>query len=180
MTKGSSHNAPALLQLFHVVILGVFFGISVAVVAHLFVEGVGLLSDLRTQFPPIQVGPVLLYYGQVITLTIAGLVIYAIKIGLNVARWQGPADTIYGAHRPDNELDVKDGLSSTLAAFVSASGGASVGQYGPLVHFGAVIGSAFKQFLKIRSVYRRFYRLWRCGCNLFWLWRSHRGSCFRP
>ena len=84
MTKGSSHNAPALLQLFHVVILGVFFGISVAVVAHLFVEGVGLLSDLRTQFPPIQVGPVLLYYGQVITLTIAGLVIYAIKTGLNV------------------------------------------------------------------------------------------------
>ena len=150
MTKGSSHNAPALLQLFHVVILGVFFGISVAVVAHLFVEGVGLLSDLRTQFPPIQVGPVLLHYGQVITLTIAGLVIYAIKTGLNVARWQGPADTIYGAHRPDNELDVKVGLSSTLAAFVSASGGASVGQYGPLVHFGAVVGSAFKGFLKIR------------------------------
>ena len=66
-------------------------------------------------------GPVLLHYGQVITLTIAGLVIYAIKIGLNVARWHGPADTIYGAHRPDNELDVKDGLGSTLAAFVSAS-----------------------------------------------------------
>ena len=150
MTQHSAYNAPALVQLFHVVVLGVFFGISVAVVAHLFVEGVRLLSDFRTEFPPIQMGPILLHYGQVITLTIAGLVIYAIKIGLNVARWQGPADTIYGAHRPDNELDVKDGLSSTLAAFVSASGGASVGQYGPLVHFGAVIGSAFKQFLKIR------------------------------
>jgi CIC family chloride channel protein len=34
-------------------------------------------------------------------------------------------------------------------AFISASGGASVGQYGPLVQFGAVIGSACKRFLKI-------------------------------
>ena len=98
MTK-FPHNAPALLQLFHVVILGVFFGISVAVVAHLFVEGVRLLSDFRTEFT-YPMGPILLHYGQVITLTIAGLVIYAIKIGLNVARWQGPADTIYGAHDP--------------------------------------------------------------------------------
>ena len=68
---------------------------------------------------------------------------------LKLPRWFGPADTIYGAHRPDNELDVKVGLSSTLVAFISASGGASVRQYGPLVHFGAVLGSACKRFLKI-------------------------------
>ncbi|GIS06530.1 MAG: hypothetical protein CM15mP109_12860 [Candidatus Dadabacteria bacterium] len=32
------------------------------------------------------------------------------------------------AHRTDNELDVKAGFGSTIAAFVSAGSGASVGQ----------------------------------------------------
>ena len=91
-----------------------------------------------------------LHYAQVITLSLAAILIYLVKRGLAIGRWQGPADTIYGAHRPDNELDVKTGLSSTVAAFISASGGASVGQYGPLVHFGAVIGSACKRFLRVK------------------------------
>ena len=37
------------------------------------------------------------------------------------------------------------GFASTLAAFISASGGASVGQYGPLVHFGGLMGSLFRR-----------------------------------
>ena len=61
-----------------------------------------------------------------------------------ITRWHGPADSIFAAHRTDNELDVKAGFGSTLAAFISASGGASVGQYGPLVHFGATVGSALR------------------------------------
>ena len=47
-------------------------------------------------------------------------------------------------------LDEKHGLVSTLAAFASAAGGGSVGQYGPLVHFGATIGIIFKRFFKSR------------------------------
>ena len=50
----------------------------------------------------------------------------------------------------DNELDIKSGIASTLAAFFSAAGGASVGQYGPLVHFGATLGSWLKAILKLR------------------------------
>ena len=147
MKQVSAHNTSALLQIAHVVLIGVMLGICVAVVAHIFVEGVGLLSDFRKNFPPLKVGDLSIHYAQVLTLTLAGCLIYAIKTGFSISRWRGPADTIYGAHRPDNDLDVKEGLSSTLAAFVSASGGASVGQYGPLVHFGAVIGSVFKRFL---------------------------------
>jgi CIC family chloride channel protein len=41
-------------------------------------------------------------------------------------------------------------LASTLAAFTSASGGASVGQYGPIVHFGATIGIWVKRFVSSR------------------------------
>ena len=59
----------------------------------------------------------------------------------SIDRWHGPADSIYAAHRTDNELDIKSGFGSTIAAFISAGSGASVGQYGPLVHFGATVGS---------------------------------------
>ena len=37
-----------------------------------------------------------------------------------------------------------------MAALVSAAGYASVGQYGPLVHFGATAGTAAKKLLNLR------------------------------
>ena len=147
--KTNSQASFAISQLGQVMIVGLFFGILVSVVAHFFVEGVKILSSPRLDIAPISILGVDIYYGQVITLTFAAILIFIVKKTLTIGRWQGPADTIYGAHRPDNELNVKVGLSSTLVSFISASGGASVGQYGPLVHFGAVIGSACKRFLKI-------------------------------
>ncbi len=62
-------------------------------------------------------------------------------------RWFGPADTILAAHNKAGTLNLKGGFMSTLASFISISGGASVGIYGPLVHFGATI-SAFLRRLK--------------------------------
>ena len=61
---------------------------------------------------------------------------------LKLPRWFGPADTILAAHVRAGTLDLKGGFGSTLASFISVSGGASVGVYGPLVHFGATV-SAF-------------------------------------
>jgi CIC family chloride channel protein len=84
------------------------------------------------------------------SLSAAAFVISLIKAKFSVIRWHGPADTIFAAHRVDNELDIKSGIASTLAAFFSAAGGASVGQYGPLVHFGATLGSWLKAILKLR------------------------------
>ena len=86
-----------------------------------------------------------LSFGPLIGLFIAATLILVVRRVFGVARWHGPADSIYAAHRTDNELDVKNGFASTTAAFVSASGGASVGQYGPLVHFGATMGSVIRQ-----------------------------------
>ena len=148
--KKQSPFSLTLVQLGQVILIGIFFGVLVSITAHIFVEGVKALSAPRSLIAPINVAGIDLHYAQVITLSLAGVLIYLVKHGLSIGRWQGPADTIYGAHRPDNELDVKTGLSSTLAAFISASGGASVGQYGPLVHFGAVIGSACKRFLRVK------------------------------
>ena len=64
---------------------------------------------------------------------------------LKLPRWFGPADTIYAAHHSAGILDLKGGFGSTLASFISISGGASVGIYGPLVHFGATVSSFIRR-----------------------------------
>ena len=72
---------------------------------------------------------------------LVGLLMYYLKL----PRWFGPADTIYAAHNKAGVLDLKGGFGSTLASFISISGGASVGIYGPLVHFGATISSFIRR-----------------------------------
>ncbi len=72
---------------------------------------------------------------------LVGLLMYSLKL----PRWFGPADTIYAAHHRAGILDLKGGFGSTLASFISISGGASVGIYGPLVHFGATVSSFIRR-----------------------------------
>ena len=72
---------------------------------------------------------------------LVGLLMYKLKL----SRWFGPADTIYAAHHHAGILDLKGGFGSTLASFISISGGASVGIYGPLVHFGATVSSFIRR-----------------------------------
>ena len=67
-----------------------------------------------------------------------------IKIN-KIERWHGPADTIYAAHQKAGTLDIKMGFNSTLASFFSISGGASVGMYGPLVHFGGTLAAYLRR-----------------------------------
>ena len=62
-----------------------------------------------------------------------------------IDRWHGPADTIYAAHQKAGNLDIKMGFNSTLASFFSISGGASVGMYGPLVHFGGTLAAYLRR-----------------------------------
>ena len=62
-----------------------------------------------------------------------------------IDRWHGPADTIYAAHQKAGTLDIQKGFSSTLASFFSISGGASVGMYGPLVHFGGTLAAYLRR-----------------------------------
>ncbi len=73
--------------------------------------------------------------------TLVSMLMYYLKL----PRWFGPADTIYAAHHKAGILDLKGGFGSTVASFVSISGGASVGIYGPLVHFGATVSSFIRR-----------------------------------
>ena len=122
--------------------LALIVGILVAITAHYFVEGARYLLSLR------DVKVLTLNLGEnnysvvpiVFMLISAGLIILVRKT-LGVTKWSGPADSIYALHQPKVGVDVRIGLGSTIAAFISAGGGASVGQYGPLVHFGATLAT---------------------------------------
>ena len=130
--------------------VGLIIGAVMAIVSNGFVLGVGWLADQRENLHVFEVT----FAGKIISiaplacLLVAAIFVIAIKRIFNMTRYHGPADSIYVAHHANDEPDWKSGIGSTLAAFVSASGGASVGQYGPLVHFGATVGSLMRRLTR--------------------------------
>ena len=127
--------------------LGAVVGLVMSVVSNSFVGMVETLTMFRDDMSI----PFELFAGYSFNLAplgallVAACLILIVRHMFGITRWHGPADSIFAAHRTDNDLDVRAGLGSTLAAFISASGGASVGQYGPLVHFGATVGSILRR-----------------------------------
>ena len=141
-----------LFELVIIIAFGLTIGLIMAVAANLFVEGVRAAAAVRaeTQWANFTLfGNTYSFASVIFLLAAAGLVV-GLKNYLKLPGWAGPADTIYAAHSSAQNLDVKKGMASTLAAFVTASGGGSVGQYGPLVHFGASVGVLFRRFLDNR------------------------------
>ncbi len=81
-----------------------------------------------------------------ITITICvpaagGLIVGLIGTRLKDNRFHTPQDAIRTALSPGATMPVKEGVLSTVAAVFSLGSGASVGQYGPLAHMGASLGS---------------------------------------
>ena len=128
------------------ILIGIVLGLIGAVVANIFRNGIVILSDLADNF--LSTSPDFLFY--FLTLSCSALVVYWIKKKLNNSTFHGVADSIYFAHKSTDATAIKAGMLSTLAAFVSASGGASVGQYGPLVQFGTTIGALLKRYLRLQ------------------------------
>ena len=137
------------LELVRVLFVGLVIGILGGLAANLFVLGVGEIDGLiREQM----VGQSALSAGLIRwSALIAGAFgIYGLKQAFKMDRWHGPADAILGAHRPDSPFPAREGFISTTAAFVSASAGASVGQYGPVLHFGASVGAQVRALFPTR------------------------------
>ena len=137
------------LELVRVLFVGLVIGILGGLAANLFVLGVGEIDELiREQM----VGQSALSAGLIRwSALIAGAFgIYGLKQAFKMDRWHGPADAILGAHRPDAPFPAREGFISTTAAFVSASAGASVGQYGPVLHFGASVGAQVRALFPTR------------------------------
>jgi CIC family chloride channel protein len=138
-----------LSELILIIAFGLVIGLIMAVTANLFVEGVKLAATFRadSQWANFTLLGTTYSYASVVFLLFAAGIVVGLKKLFALPGWAGPADTIYAAHSSAQNLDVKKGMASTLAAFITASGGGSVGQYGPLVHFGASTGVLFRRFL---------------------------------
>ena len=129
----------------------VFVGIVVSLVAQLFILSAKNLYNFFYNNPnnlfSVNINNFELNLSSLIFCLIASVIICFLIKFKNIDRWHGPADTIYAAHQKSGTLDTERGFLSTVASFVSISGGASVGIYGPLVHFGGTLGA----FLRRRS-----------------------------
>ena len=139
-----------LFELVLVIAFGLVIGLIMAIAANLFVEGVIKAADLRAEWANFSFLGQTYSYSSVVFLLAAASLVVGLKHLLKLPGWAGPADTIYAAHSSAQNLDVKRGMASTVAAFITACGGGSVGQYGPLVHFGASVGVLFRRFLDNR------------------------------
>ena len=138
--------------------LAVVVGLVMAVVANSFVEGARwfLNTSRIDSFIAIQLGDHVFKLDIYITLGIAAVLIFLVRRMLGITVWSGPADSIYAVQQSREPLDVRVGMGSTIAAFVVASGGGSVGQYGPLVHFGATMIEVLLKYIRI-NINRRVF-----------------------
>ncbi|MBO6775047.1 MAG: chloride channel protein [Marinibacterium sp.] len=139
-------------------LLAVVVGLVMAVVANSFVEGARwfLNTSRIDSFIAIQLGDHVFKLDIYITLGIAAVLIFLVRRMLGITVWSGPADSIYAVQQSREPLDVRVGMGSTIAAFVVASGGGSVGQYGPLVHFGATMIEILLKYIRI-NINRRVF-----------------------
>ena len=139
------------LYIFGLLFLSAILGVIVSITTNYFVNTVKWFFGLRNESISIfQLNGFSL--APVLWLFLAVFILYYIRKWCDITRWHGPSDAVYASHRTDNELDLKRGLGSTFAALVSLCGGAPVGQYGPLVNFGASIASFFSQVTRIRLI----------------------------
>ena len=128
-------------------VVGLGVGAVAAVAAIAFVDAVLWLNELLlvSAYARVQhdARPWLVAAATVMVPSLGGVV-----VGLIVQRWVrerralGPPDAILIAQTRQPPPTFKSGLASTAAALVSLGAGASVGQYGPLVYLGTIIGAA--------------------------------------
>ena len=142
----------ALVEVVIILFVGSLIGAVLAAVSNLFVLGVQFFTKQRelSELFIFSFGEQSINYSSVIFLWVAAAIVIFIRTSLGIINWSGPAEAMFAAHQVQKPLNIKQGIGSTLAAFTSASGGASVGQYGPVVHFGATMGIWVKRFVSSR------------------------------
>ena len=139
-------------ELTSIVVCGVAIGLLMAITANAFVQTAVIATEYRTTIPwlEINLGTHTYSLSSIVSLLLAAALITFVRKWLKIKDWAGPADSIYAAHSENASTDTKKGLGSTLAALIVTSGGGSVGQYGPLVHFGSTIGLFIKNYFSLK------------------------------
>jgi CIC family chloride channel protein len=151
MESKDQHATPALKDVALQFFLAIILGLIASIVANAFVEGARWFEGYQaadgmfsTTIAGMQVS-----FKIFVTMSCAAILIILVRKVLGITVWSGPAESIYAVQQSKEPLDIRVGVGSTIAAFISASGGASVGQYGPLVHFGATISQILLKLTKL-------------------------------
>ncbi len=127
-----------------IVALGIVSGALASLAAVGFVELVAVLNEWflispRSRF--MMEDEWLLLLATVCVPATGGLIVGLIHKAIPEKRSHGPPDIIQSVQTMDGRIPVKTGFLSAVASVVSLGAGASVGQYGPLAHLGATLGS---------------------------------------
>ena len=138
--------------------MGVGVGIVTSLAAILFVDAVRWLNEVTLVSPRARVSleahPVQLVAVTLLVPTLGGLLVgLIVRYLVRERRSLGPADTIHTVQSGTPGPSVRSGLGATLGAVLSLGCGASVGQYGPMVYLGTLIGSvAARLDLPVRNL----------------------------
>ena len=127
-----------------IAVLGMVVGVLTSLAAIAFVELVFLLNDWlliapRSRFMVDDAR--LLLIATVGVPALGGLVVGVLHRFIPERRPHGPPDIIRSVQTMDGRIPARSGFLSAAASVVSLGAGASVGQYGPLAHLGATLGS---------------------------------------
>ena len=127
-----------------IALLGMVTGTLASLAAIAFVELVAVLNEWllisprsRFMFDNAQ----WLIFATIAVPAAGGLIVGLIHRCIPERRSHGPPDVIRVVQGMDGRIPARSGFLSALASVVSLGAGASVGQYGPLAHLGATLGS---------------------------------------
>ena len=127
-----------------IAVLGMVAGALASLAAIAFVELVAVLNrwlliSPRSRFMVDDAQ--LLLLATICVPAVGGLIVGVVHRFIPERRPHGPPDIIRSVQGLDGRIPARSGFLSALASVVSLGAGASVGQYGPLAHLGATLGS---------------------------------------
>ena len=132
-----------------IALLGIATGTLVSLAAIGFVDLVAILNEWLLISPRSRFmvdNAHLLLLATICVPAAGGLIVGLLCRYIPERRFHGPPDVIRAVQGPNAAIPARSGFLSALASVVSLGAGASVGQYGPLAHLGATLGSLVARF----------------------------------
>lgn len=142
----------AVVRFLGLVLLGALIGGVAALAAVGFVTAVLWLNEVLLISPRSRMMfdyPAALIAATLAVPTLGGLLVGLLHRAIPERRPHTPADVIAAVQTRRGRLPARAGSLSALTAMISLGAGASVGQYGPLVHMGATLGSLGARLLRL-------------------------------
>ncbi|GHE21984.1 chloride channel protein [Halomonas urumqiensis] len=141
-----------MLRFLGLVLFGALIGGAAGLLSTAFVSAVLWLNDWLLISPRSRMmfdHPGVLMAATLLVPATGGLVVGLLHRAIPEQRPHTPADVIAAVQTRAGRLPARAGGLSALSAIVSLGSGASVGQYGPLVHLGATLGSLGARLLRL-------------------------------